>query len=93
MEFTAEELFEIAVRTFRSHGIEVDYSVREGLRSWAAESEEEDYSSEKEVVKELEGYDESCPECGECVKLADIVDGRCPQCRDEYEEDDESDEE
>lgn len=85
MEFTAEELFEIAVRVYRSHGIDVDYSVREGLGSWAAESESEEYSCEKEVVKELEGYDESCPECGGYVTLADIVDGRCPQCRDEYE--------
>lgn len=86
MEFTAEELYEIAVRVYRSHGFEVNASVKEGLGIWAAESEEEEYSSEKEVVKELEGYDEHCPECGEYVKLADIADGRCPQCREEYEE-------
>ena len=76
MEFTAEELYEIAVRVYRSHG----------CGNWAAESEEEEYSSKSDVVKELEGYDACCPECGEYVKLADIVDGRCPQCRDEEEE-------
>lgn len=81
MKFTADELFEMAVKVYRTHGIEITISAREGIGAWAAESADDTYGSERDVISELESYDECCPECGEYVKMKSIVDGVCPECR------------
>jgi rubrerythrin len=82
MKFAVEELFEIAKKVYRKHGVDMTIEVKEGVGIWAANSENEDYcGGEADVIDEIEGYDYRCPDCGEPVKIRDVIDGQCPECK------------
>ena len=82
MKFSEDELYEIGKKVYREHGVDITYQVNEGLGNWAAESECDDYAGgEADVIAELESYEAECEECGELVRLADIKDGICPECK------------
>lgn len=53
MQFTAEELFDIAKEEYAAAGLE---ATAEGAGNWAHYSADDEYADEDEVREELRGY-------------------------------------